>query len=221
MYGLTISDRATPAVDQLSDLVQGPRIANRYTGAVARLIVANFRMLDTERANSMGGKRTHFYANAAKGTNWRNDDSTGTITIHAAGIAQRLFGGTIKPVKGKFLAIPARAEAYGKSPREFDDLEPHFGEHGGALVQRQSQRLSFVKENRRYERGGRGFTRAKAGATEGGGVFFWLVKSVTQLPDFTVLPTPEDMHTAGKLAVADLIRSVMDTKIPKLPPKEL
>ncbi len=208
MYGLTIVDRASPAVEQLAALVRGSQIANRYIGAVAVLIRKNFKALDDERANTMGGKRTHFYAEASKGTTWEAEASGGTISVHATGIAQRLFGGTIKPVKGKWLAIPARAEAYGHSPRDFDDLEPRIGANAGALVQRVSQSFSMVKDQRKGNKGGQ---RSKPGAEQGGGVLFWLVKSVTQDPDETVLPDPDDMHLAGRLAVDDLIRRVLSS----------
>ncbi len=217
MYGITIVDRGSPAVDRLSALVRGPQLANRYVGAVARLVTANFRALDGERANQMGGKRTHFYAEAAKGTTWKADAEGGTVTVHSTGIAQRLFGGTIVPVNRKFLAIPARAEAYGHSPRDFNDLEPHFGEHGGALVQR-IQGMKSVADTRKGRKGQR---RDVADHTrEQGLVFFWLVKSVTQQPDETVLPPMDDMHLAGRLAVEDLIRKVLNTPINAMPAEE-
>jgi len=207
MYSITIVDRATPAVLEFARRLNAKALQEAIGGGVGRLIIANFRALDSERANEMGGKRTHFYADAARGTDWTADAAGATVTIRKTGIAQRLFGGTILPLKGNWLTIPARREAYGKKAREFDNLVPIFGKAlgagAGALVARESSNISITKDRRR---GMGGKLRVRKTGDEGGGVYFWLVKSVTQRPDPTVLPTDRDMLTAAIAAGDDYLR---------------
>ncbi len=159
--------------------------------------------LDKERANSMGGRRTHFFGQAARSVQQPTiEGDTVTVSINQVGFAQRLFGGTIYPTGGrKFLTIPARSEAYGKRAGEFKDLEILFGRGGRpvALIQRQ-----HTKIKRQGNQHGSKTVEAK---TEGGGVFFWLVRSVTQQPDPSVLPTEEAI---GEHVAADLSAWVKD-----------
>jgi len=165
--------------------------------AVRQLLVDCFAVLDDSRANKMGGERSHFYAKVAKSTT--NPQPLGggavVIEINQVGFAQRWLGGEIKPGKGtsssgggptKYLAIPARSEAYGKAPGEFDDLEfvPFKSGRrgrGGMLVQ--TLQTAFVKGKKKGE-----FHTT----TQGGLVMFWLVDHVDQEADPTVMP-PESL----------------------------
>jgi len=157
--------------------------------AVRNLISDHLFKLDS-RANKMGGKRTHFFANAAKSvTNPAVSGGKATVAIMQIGLAQRYFGGTIRAGAGtssfsggptKYLAIPARAEAYGRAPSEFSDLHFQPTRRGGALVQNISK-----------EKGG----------TVASLVMFWLVPSVEQAPDPSVLPTEEQIQDTATSAM--------------------
>lgn len=105
-------------------------------------------------------------------------------------VAQRFFGGMIYPTAGKhFLSLPARSEAYGKSPREFSDLQfIPTGPDKGILVQKDSE-----EQYGRKRKDGSRKTREI-----GGGVFFYLVKSVFQAADSSVLPSDEQYLAAAK-----------------------
>ena len=164
--------------------------------AAANLVRDHLFALDAERPNQLGGPRTHFYANAAKSvTTPEPDGPDATFTITQIGLAQRWLGGEIKPGGGtssvtgnptKYLAIPARAEAYGKTPGEFNDLEFRKTATGGLLVESLQTGVSIGRRTRH----GRTVTR---GNEAGGLVMFWLVTSVNQKPDPTVLPTEQEM----------------------------
>lgn len=67
----------------------------------------------------MNGKCTNIIAKAGKATRYETTERGVLVTISNAAIAARYFGATIRPVKGKFLTIPARTEAYGKTAGEF------------------------------------------------------------------------------------------------------
>ncbi|MBI4027887.1 MAG: hypothetical protein HY360_23080 [Verrucomicrobia bacterium] len=165
--------------------------------ALVNTLRAHFFRLDRERANQLGGKRTHFYGQVARSVqDPRLDGDTINVSINHIGIAQRYFGGEITPKKAKYLTIPARAEAYGKRAREFDDLQILFGRGGPvALVQREQLEITLGRKRKKGDR------KVETEEIVGGGIFYWLVKSVTQKPDPTILP-PENELLADARAAA-------------------
>ena len=126
----------------------------------------HLRRLDKTRANRLGGKRSGFYAEAADSTFFSILSNGAEVHISKLGMRQRYYGGTIRPVNAKHLAIPARKEAYGRSPEELKDLKPAFGRKGIIGLQRK------------------------------GLIYFWLVKSVTQKPDHSVVPENDTIANA-------------------------
>jgi hypothetical protein len=146
-----------------------PAAINPVIGrAASNTVVAHLRRLNNERPNQLGGKRTNFYASAARGTSYSViSDTEVTVSIAHVGIRQRFFGGKIVPTGGrKFLTIPAAAEAHGKRAREFSDLEVVFGMGGRPI----------------------GLARKAQGKRQFGTILFRLVRSVNQRPDPSVLP---------------------------------
>lgn len=174
-----VSREATEVGSQIAAraaALQGARLNTQIGRGVAELFRLNFRNLDRERANALGGKRTHFYSDAMKATFSSGDDEGATVTVAALGIRQRLLGGTIKPREGKYLTIPARAEAYGRRAREFQNLK---------FVRLSGGRGMLVADGA----GRAGHSSKKhIGSKEEGLVYFWLVPSVHQDADPTVLP---------------------------------
>lgn len=158
-----------------------------------------------QTADSLGANRTGLYTEAARGTQNPELRSDGVaISINQRALAQRFFGGTIKPTTGKFLTIPARTEAYGHRAREFDNLVPIIfrGGQSGALVERDA---TVVRGGAR----GAGAGRSK-GQGIGGGVFFWLVKRVVQRADPSVLPSAEEMIRPALSAASDYIERLWE-----------
>ena len=160
--------------------------------AVAVPIQQNFLSLSSSNRNPFGAKST-FWGLMNAGTKPGADDESGWVAMPEP-VALRYFGGTVVPGPGKErLAIPARSEAYGKSPRDFSDLRlAFFGGKTLALVQADQQK---VKYGRRRKDGSRGPT--SGGTVSGGAVYFWLVPSATIQPDPSVLPTPEVLSASG------------------------
>ena len=173
---IDIRDNATAAIQQLIQDCQ--RNINPTVGkAAVTMLKDHLRNLDSTRANKLGGSRTHFYASAAKGTNYTLLPDGVKVGINQVGIRQRYYGGTITAGKGishttgrptQFLTIPAIAAAYGQRASAFS----------GDL------RLSL----NRYKTKG-------ALVNKAGTVYYWLVKSVTQQADPTVLPTDDEIST--------------------------
>lgn len=183
-----------PPLLRLGDAVRRPEIRKVMGAGIADALRDHFASLDNARANQMGGKRTHFYGqvrNAVQQPELVGGDGI-KVAINHVGIAQRYFGGTIKPREKQWLAIPARAEAYGNRPGRFNDLHFVFFRRGlAALVQNEQTSLGG------RVRGSVTPTGRRKGQTTGGGVFYWLKKEVTQKKDSSVLPSEETLTQAA------------------------
>lgn len=160
-----LRDQASEILNRLADpdLI---RSTNKVAGRdVANLLRRHFSKLDNSRANKLGGRRTHFYAQLARSV--RQDISGDTVRVSAinVGIAQRYFGGTILPKNSRWLTIPVSPAAYGKRAREFDSLRYQKTKNGAALIDNESNKIFYI-----------------------------LVKSVTQKADRSVLPTEEKIR---------------------------
>jgi hypothetical protein len=201
-----IKDEAFPALVRLVKNARRPAVRKVMGRAIATAVQDNFRKLDEERANKLGGQRTHFYGTAAKSV--QQPELYGgdgiRVTITQIGIAQRYFGGDIVPVDKKWLTIPARAETYGHVATEFNDLHfVYFGAALAALVQNDQTRLSSKRV--------RGSVTEQAPKGEAGSqVFYWLVKHVHQEADLTVLPTDNELQTAAVYAGEEYIQRILE-----------
>ena len=133
---------------------------------------SHLRALDAARPNTLGGKRSHYYGQAARNT--RGDSSPGRITISIQQIGMNLHynGGTVTPKVAKWLTIPAAPEAYGHRAREFDDL--YF-----VLTKRRD--LALLKR--------------------GSKVMYWLKKETTHQPDHTVIPDERAYYAQASVTV--------------------
>jgi hypothetical protein len=160
--------------------------------------------LDSSRPNALGGPRTHFFSNAARSVqNPVDGNGQVSMSINALGLAQRWLGGDISAGVGtssatgrltKYLAIPARTEAYGLSPSKFQDLHFVPRRNGEAmLVQAFQTLLTHAKKG------------LKAAGEVGGLVMFWLVKRVHQDPDPSVLPTEQEMADSAQSAIQNYL----------------
>lgn len=156
--------------------------------------------LNSTRANHLGGRRTNFFASAGRSTSFKVVGDLVVVSIAQIGIRQRFFGGTIKPKKaGGFLTIPVAPEAYGKRAREFSNLEIVFGQNGEPIaLATKSTRATQLTATK----GGKVVSR-QIGRI--GQLMFRLVRSVTQKPDPTILPYPEVVGAAVKIAVDDTL----------------
>jgi hypothetical protein len=189
-------DTATPAVNRILGGL-APTVLNPIVGrAATSLYKKHLIELSLTRRNALGGTSTGFYSRAAQGTNFRAVGDHVVVSIASVGIAQRYFGGTIRPRQAKFLTIPASKEAYGKRASEFNDLKVLVGRNGPyALARRAATLISIGNRNRA---GVRAVGRV---GEQGGEVLFWLKKEVTQQPDPTVLPSEEAVGAAVQRAV--------------------
>lgn len=166
-----------------------------------RTVREHFQGLDESRANKLGGRRTHYYGSARKATEYRIDGEGVIISIPQVGLPLHYHGGTVKAGKNasfvtgqptKYLTIPARAEAHGKTVSDFHDLVIVWGRNRKpvALAIGEERRSSLTTAITR-----RGPVLTKDKALVPGLVLFWLKQEVTFEPDPTILPTEEKLGT--------------------------
>ena len=200
MYGASIRiDTVTPTA---SAVVRGvARGAYKSaTGEAGKLVlIEHFAGKEAEAAGASqttGGRRklghVGLFADFARATSWQPTSDGIVVSISHPAVRQRLLGGEIKPVNGKYLTLPARESMYGKRAAEaavelkfaiaYDD---ELQKYRTALIAEKAA----TKEVGRVRKDGTRRTKVTAEA----GVYFWLVRSVNQRPDETVLPYDELM----------------------------
>lgn len=198
--GLQIKDRASLALRVWMNSARGPGLLNAMGTAVKRTVQDHFLGLPS---NKMGFPTSNFYKRAARATAYV--PGTGRVTVSGPlGIAQRYFGGRINAVNSTFLTIPAVAAAYGRRAREFHFLsfgfaENQWGKMQPALIERDRTEVRRVKSKD-------GSVKFKPGKQRGGGVYYWLTRSVEQKADPDILPKETEMAAtaikAGNALVA-------------------
>ena len=202
--GVTIlKDTAGPLVDRLRSALR----LTSMTAVVGRAERGLFRdhLFALNRSRHKSGGR-NYYAQAARGLRVATVGTAMVVSINQVGFAQRVHGGTIKPRSGrKYLTITFPGMAgYGKRAAEFDDLEfggavdPKSGRMRKALIRRPSTALRY---RRRRQKDGTLRTYVRPGEVTSREAVFWLVRSVTQQADRSVLPSDRDVLGTAEAAI--------------------
>lgn len=183
------SDGISPVTRRVLRAIEPARLNPVIGRSANNTIREHLFGLNQTRPNQLGGRRTNFYTGAARATQFKVvSDSEIVVSINQVGIAQRYYGGTIKPKSAKYLTIPARAEAHGKRAREFPDLE--------VLRRGDGKGEPFALARK---------VNGKGGAKGGGEILFWLKKSITQRADPTVLPSNAVLGAAVQADVTAVV----------------
>lgn len=177
-----VQDTGTKILRTVSQAIQPARIGPIIGRSANNTIREHLFGVNASRPNKLGGKRTNYYAQAARATQFQMQGDAVIVSINQIGIAQRYFGGKITPKTAKFLAIPASPIAHGKRPREFAGLVVLWSI-------KTHQPFALAVGARAYADG----KRVKNISNKEGEILFWLKKSVTQAPDKTVLPYDEQI----------------------------
>jgi len=153
-------------------------------------------------ADSLGATPTGHLERAAESVTSRSDAEGAVIGITSPGITRAFSDITITPVNAKYLTIAATAEAYGKRAGAFNDLRLAFFKNGTlALVKADQSSVSSRKAS------GYGIERA---AGQKPPIYYWLVKSVTQKQDRTLLPSDTLLQSAAEEGVRDWLKSFLN-----------
>jgi len=181
----TLKDEITPALREAMALLGDAAGLNKRLGRECALqLRRHFQERETDGPrNRFGAPSSHFWADVRESVGEARVTADGAeVPIAHPAIAQKVFGGTIAKAAKK-LAIPARTEAYHKSPRLFSDLR---------VIPFRSGATALVKDAVKLERGQRGIGRKR----DAGMVFYWLKDEVHQAADPRALPDDAALSAA-------------------------
>ncbi len=105
-----VSDTAIPAVQNLKN-----RFSEENTARLMSDISKNVALKMQKKFLSNGG---NWWASAANSVFKNNTATTASVGAKQKGVALHYYGGIVKPVRAKNLAIPLRPEFKRKNPRE-------------------------------------------------------------------------------------------------------
>jgi hypothetical protein len=189
---IDIKDAASPSLDAIVRNLRDRTQLHGALGGWGERTMRDYFARRESQPNKRGWPSQHFWDQIRSATALSKVDQDGaTITVNDSRLAQKVYGGTILPGAGKkYLALPAIAAAAGRSPLSMTNLQPVIrfinGERRAvALAERLASEISYG----RLRKDG---TRAvKQTASRTGGIWYWLVKSVTQNKDELALPDEE------------------------------
>jgi hypothetical protein len=143
-------------------------------------------------AERLGASPSGFWAQAAEKTSFTADDEAATISIDHPGIGRVAHDVTITPGAGKkYLTLPAIEAAYNQRAYRVAGL--HF-------------MVRWIDGSRRAVAmamsSGTGKEKTET-------VWYWLVKSVTQRQDRTLLPSDEEYGTVAQAGISEYIDSLL------------
>ena len=143
-------------------------------------------------ANRLGATPTGHWGQAAEKTTFSADQQGAIISIEQPGIGRVAHDVTIVPGPGKtYLTLAAIAAAYGQLARRVPDL---------TFMIRMVDGLRRAVALARVEGEGKDKTET---------VWYWLVTSVTQKQDRTLLPSDEEYRLAALAGVRDFVDRVL------------
>ncbi len=207
MSGVTfVIDQATPLLERVRSAAAAKSLAMVGGRAVGTLLRDHLVALNSDRHRY--GR--NYYARAARSVTVQLVPTGVAVSVTQIGFRQRLLGGRITAGangSGKqFLTIPADGvpDAYSETAAEHHDLQiakrvnPKNGRLMWCLVRNLSTPISI---RRRKQKDGTIKTKIDAGAVQGGEVVFWLVHSVNQKPDPSVMPTDAAISSTAMEAI--------------------
>jgi hypothetical protein len=193
---IAIRDQANPALERLVNAM-APQRAAKVCGPRLREVTRDH--LKKNPRNRRGWPSTGFWEDAARATSWEVIGDVASrshavlIRVNKLGVRQRVRGGTIRPVRRKFLTIPIASQAYGKTVDDFP---------GSFLIT--TRKGAYIV---RYAGGTtpKGNFRKQSSTLE---FLFKLVRSVTQPPNPSLVPSAFDYTVTARAALTEYFREI-------------
>lgn len=122
MFSIRTHNLPPRVTQRVTDALRSPAMRKLALRSLVNMIRAHLVNLEQTKPNRKGWPRLHWYAKVARSVNQQETPRGGQVLVSHVGAALRYFGGTVKPVKKKWLTIPMIAASYGKRAREFRNL---------------------------------------------------------------------------------------------------
>jgi hypothetical protein len=208
---IAIRDQANPALERLVNAM-APQRAAKVCGPRLREVTRDH--LKKNPRNRRGWPSTGFWEDAARATSWEVIGDVASrshavlIRVNKLGVPQRVRGGTIRPVRRKFLTIPIASQAYGKTVDDFPGSFLITTRKGAYIVQYgQSFRTTTGTIN-----GKRVKFQVFSGSKPTLEFLFKLVASVTQQPNPSLVPSAFDYTVTARAALTEYFREIQAAK---------
>lgn len=187
---VNITDSATPAIRGAVNLLTF-RKAARVAGAAVRVQIRKHLAGKQRQPNKLNAPKTNWYQRARDRVLYVEEGSRVYISIDFPGFRMRLTGdpAVITPVNAKALAIPIHSAAYGRRPREFDDLI--------FVPVLRGRTIGFLSR------------QVGVGATKVWINLYRLVKFVRTKADPSLMPTEADMIAEAERAVQRAAQQIL------------
>ncbi|MDR1305699.1 MAG: hypothetical protein LBK76_10845 [Verrucomicrobiales bacterium] len=188
MITVTVSDNVTPSLNRLAARLNSPAKAALVAATEVRgLLIAHYQKKNAEKHRNVF-KKTNWWAKVARSVTRPHLEADGAVvSVTEPGVMAHYTGATIRPKNGKYLAIPARQEAAGKWPREFNNLYFVKFRNGTAALM-----AGAAKTGKKYA--GR---KGLGGKQDAGLIFYFLTKTSKLRADKTALPASADIDAAA------------------------
>lgn len=215
--GLTIdvkSAELTAKLDRLFNAVAHREELNANIGRRAKQLTVNhlnaIAQSRHKTAERLGASPSGHWGQAAEKTSFTADGEGATVSIAQPGIGRVAHDVDILPGAGKkYLTIPAIAEAYNQRAYRVSGLHLIFRRRKGEkarVVGLGMGAASEIKYGRTRKDGTRKITQTASRLET---VWYWLVKSVHQKQDRTLLPSDEEYSLSSLAAIRDYIDSTL------------
>jgi hypothetical protein len=198
MSEITHKDLATPVltklVNQLTDRTGLHKSIATQAANVTRDYLIGIAGKRHKTADRLGANPTGHLERAAQSVSSEANAEEAIIGVTSPGMSRALEDLTIKPKNRKYLTIPATAEAYGRRAGSFNDLR--LAVFGKTLALVKAEQSSLADRKRSGFSVDKNNLRAPMKDAGKGVVYYWLVKSVFQKQDRTLLPS-DDLYKAA------------------------
>jgi hypothetical protein len=195
---IELEDNATPRLrGMLAALRRRKPLLERMGKAVEVRLREHFAARNTE-GNAKGWPKRNFWNRVVrKATAFESaTEEEASVAIASREFAQKLYGGTIRAQRGKYLAIPLTARAYRTG-------RPGLWS-GAGLSLVKTPKAALLVENLHSSLGRKG----GGGRIRGGEAQYLLVKSVTQAPDPRALPSSTKLTNAALMVARTYVEAL-------------
>jgi len=178
-----VVDTTTPELRKLVAALKDKSSLNKVMANAGRIVIQDHFATYAQTNRNRFGRPSTFWKRMRQGT-YAESDATVAAVVMPREVAQRRFGGTIKPTGGKkYLTIPMDKRAYNRSALTFENLFVLTLKRGGV------ERRYLARKLRK--------NRIK--------VLYALRESVTQTGSADVLPTDARIIEAVREAAVEYI----------------